>query len=185
MCAKKSIGGTTHERCRRKWGMEGLVAGIRYRGVGGRLVAKFKYNYVKELEEVLVELILSGGNLEQLPQRDWWVVPVPLHIRRERWRGFNQAEAIGKKLAFNLGCRFEGGLLERHVYTKSQMKLKRKERLSNLAGAFRIKNGQDGVRDKSILLVDDVWTTGATMRECTKVLKRGGARVVWGVVVAR
>lgn len=184
-CGKGSIGGLVHARCKTAWGMDGLVAGMKYRGLMQKVIGKFKYRYVSTLSDVVVEILFSLGGLERLPEIGWMVVPVPLHARRQKWRGFNQAELLAEKIADELGCSFAKGVLVRTKYTQSQMKLTRQQRLENLVGAFGKGSNFSNLNGKSVLLVDDVWTTGATMRECTKVLKRGGVKEVWGVVVAR
>jgi len=105
-------------------------------------------------------------------------VPVPLHRLRERERGFNQAALIAREL----GLPVEAGLLRRRKKTTSQTGLSRAERTKNLASAFELLSGVKGMK---VLLVDDVLTTGATMNELTKVLKRGGAARVEVLTFAR
>lgn len=184
-CGRGSIGGLVHTRCTTAWGMDGLVAGMKYRGLMQKIIGKFKYRYVSTLSDMVVEILFSLGGVERLPGRDWVVVSVPLHTRREKWRGFNQAELLAEKIAGEWGHAYVPRALVRSRYTRSQMRLSRKQRLENLVGAFGKGSSFPMLVGKSVLLVDDVWTTGATMRECAKVLKRGGVKEVWGVVVAR
>ncbi len=115
------------------------------------------------------------------------VVPVPLYRHRFNWRGFNQAEEIARCVSERLGVDYANVLL-RTRNTKQQARLKdRKERFENIRGAFVVKKMlRDGfVRDKRVLLVDDVWTSGATMRECGRVLRKAGAGRVGYFVLAR
>jgi len=188
MCGKGSMLGMTHGRCRRKLGMDGLVSVLKYRGLGKRMIGKLKYKLVRDLFDEVLEIVVSLGDFEALERRNWVVVAVPLHPRRERWRGFNQAEELAKKLANYFDWEWKRELLKRKKYTKLQVELKGDERRENVRGVFRISNKLQGasnkIKGKDILLVDDVWTTGATMRECAKILKRKGVKKVWGLVVA-
>jgi competence protein ComFC len=105
------------------------------------------------------------------------VVPVPLHRSRERVRGYNQAKLI----AARLGRPVESGLVRRCKNTPSQTGLTRNQRVRNLAGAFEVRDRVNG----SVILVDDVYTTGSTMNEIARTLKRAGARRVEVLTVAR
>jgi ComF family protein len=105
------------------------------------------------------------------------IVPVPLHRRRERQRGFNQAELI----AARLGRRLTTQLLRRRKNTPSQTGLSRSERKRNLAGAFEVRGDVGG----TVIIVDDVYTTGSTMNEIARTLKRAGAERVEVLTVAR
>ncbi|HYR88657.1 MAG TPA: ComF family protein [Terriglobia bacterium] len=117
------------------------------------------------------------GCLDHEPFSGGVVVPVPLHRRRERERGFNQAELI----AARLGGPMERGLLRRRKDTPSQTGLSRSERKRNLAGAFEVRGSVAG----TVILVDDVYTTGSTVNEIARTLKRAGAQRVEVLTVAR
>lgn len=115
------------------------------------------------------------------------VLPVPLSKRRQHKRGFNQSELLAKGL---LSCADEktievrSDILRRVRDTKSQMEIKnRAKRLDNVSGCFCVER-PEYVRGKDIIIVDDIVTTGATMREAQKVLEQSGARSVYGVAVA-
>lgn len=188
MCAKRSISGTTHFRCRKGHGIDGLISVFEYHGLVRKLVGKLKYGLVKDLKEDLLELVASFGDFDVIGKESWAVVAVPLYVRRLRKRGFNQAELIGEMVADYFGWTFDPELLVRKKETEEQQKLSKKKRIENLKGAFCLSNKlqttRDKVTDKRFLLVDDVWTTGSTMRECGRVLKRVGAKKVWGLVFA-
>lgn len=114
------------------------------------------------------------------------VVPVPLHARKRRQRGFNQAELIARAaLKLEPSRRFELRLvLDRTRETQSQIGLSRHQRRENLRGAFVVTAGEE-VRGREVLLVDDVFTTGTTVSECARVLLRAGATKVYVATVAR
>ncbi len=111
------------------------------------------------------------------------ILPVPLHPSRERERGFNQAYILAKLLSRRHGVPVLKGLLRRIRPTPPQAG-KRRERIRNVRGAFRVHHPEQ-IRGRSILLVDDVYTTGATVNECARVLMKAGARGVWVYTLAR
>ena len=113
--------------------------------------------------------------------REAVLVPVPLHPVRERERGYNQAMLLAHALA-PAGMRVESLLIRGRMTTK-QHKLDRAARARNLAGAFRLARG--GPAPPTVVIVDDIMTTGATLEACASVLKRAGARRVYGFTVAR
>src|SRR3989338_619088 len=139
-----------------------------------------KYQGVKQLAKPLAELVRERI-WKKLETENWLVVPVPLSKKKLRHRGYNQAEMIAGELSANV----RADILFKKFHTKSQVEVKNKEeRLVNIIGSFEIKNPEK-IKGKKIILIDDVLTTGATMRETKKVLKSAGAKKVVGVVVAR
>lgn len=112
------------------------------------------------------------------------LTPVPLHPSRLRWRGFNQAELLGKMISTRLNIRFIPDLLIRKKPTRPQVELKGKQRQENIVDAFVI-SPHVSISSPRIIVFDDVWTTGATLRTCGAVLKRAGAKSVWGLTIAR
>ncbi|MDP3955030.1 MAG: ComF family protein [bacterium] len=191
VCERPSIDGATHPRCFGRTTLDGLATVFAYKGLISKAITKLKYRFVSDLASDLAELVVSfyGENktfsrycLEMKPV----LVPIPLHPTREKWRGFNQSVLLGQMIAKNLGLGFEPKLLVRVKNTTPQMKLKEKERKENIRGAFRLSpNYQLPITNNSILLFDDVWTSGSTLKEAGRVLKEGGSRTVWGLTLAR
>lgn len=149
-----------------------------------KLITAYKYAFAEELADQLQTFI----HLEELKHviTDWQidvVIPVPLHPRRYAERGFNQAEPITEALAAYTGRNMVDGL-RRTKYTTKQARLSKRAREQNVRGAFSLANNEM-VAGKNILLVDDVYTTGATMAECAMVLKEAGAARVFGFTLAR
>ena len=119
------------------------------------------------------------------------VVPVPLFEAREKQRGFNQAELLARATMRAMRTlkpewrgQFAARVLQRNRATQSQAGLSLSERRPNLRGAFFVPDA-DAVRGRDVLLIDDIYTTGATARACSSVLKRAGAASVWVATVAR
>lgn len=182
-CGKISDLGKWCLNCKGKSNLTGVIVSANYRcGPTKEMIHYLKYNSVKELVQPLADLLIDQLIDENLPAKVV-VASVPLHKKRYLERGYNQSELIAKMVAQKLGLTYFD-LLKRIKYTEPQVTLKGVERRSNLEGAFRLKKSLD-VNKKTVLLVDDVSTTGTTLEECAKVLRSNGARRVYGLVVAR
>lgn len=184
ICQRQAVGGRTHPGCRGRWRLDGLAVACRYSGPVKMAIQKVKYKWIYDIEKVLVDLLVSGLWRFDLP-KETVLVPVPLHAKRKRWRGFNQAEILGRSLAKEFGVPFSDTMI-RIIETKTQVGLKRKDRKKNVKGAFAVQPliGVEKIRGRDVVLVDDVYTSGATMGECCRVLKLAGAKSVWGLAVA-
>ena len=181
ICQRQAIGGKTHPRCTGKFRLDGLVVACKYKGPIKLAIKKVKYKWVYDIEKVLVNLLASQIWKFDLPQ-DSILIPIPLSKKRKNWRGFNQAEILAKTLSKKFNVSYSASLI-RMIDTRTQVGLTKEERRENVKGAFAGRKAQ-GKRDKNIILVDDVYTSGATMMEAAKVLKNGGAGNVWAMTVA-
>jgi len=139
-------------------------------------ISAMKYDGVKELATLFGEKLRS-----LVPVHDYnYVIPVPLHRRRLCERGFNQSTLLSVALDIPLVP-----ILQRTVYTPAQAKLERIKRLANLTGVFNYDPTVDiELSNSSVLLVDDVYTTGTTMNSCAQLLLAAGCRKVDGAVIA-
>jgi len=156
-----------------------------------KLIFNFKYKpYLTDLKTVLADLfyesIIQNEQFQnQIKKGEWIFVPIPLSSAKLRKRGYNQAEILTKELAkkFNLPVQ---NLLLRVRETKTQVGLTNLQRKLNVKDAFLLKpHAIFLVKNKNILLVDDVATTGSTLLEASKVLKKGGVGKVFGLTLAR
>ncbi|MDO5319260.1 MAG: ComF family protein [bacterium] len=149
-----------------------------------RLIQDFKFRKATWLCEDLVDL-LEGAVRAKLdfPSIDV-VVPVPLHPKRERERGYNQSALLAVALAKRLKRRFDHRALIRPRDTEHQARLSGDDRKNNLRDAFAVAEPQ-WIRGRTILLVDDVMTTGSTLSHCARPLLKAGASRVWCATVAR
>jgi len=120
---------------------------------------------------------------ENLFKKNFIITPVPLHKSRERWRGFNQASLLAEKIGKVMEWDFIPDLLVRTKYTLSQVRLKGDDRRINVENAFTL-NTTYVIQNTSYVVFDDVVTTGSTLKEMAKVLKRAGAKKVWGLTLA-
>ena len=172
--------------CPRCWERPVEIDGIRapYRMEGGirEAVHALKYQNVRAVAPTLGELLAlfiveSGLSVDVL-------VPVPLHPRRERIRGYNQSLLLARETGKVVGLPVEEKALRRLRPTPSQARsASQEERRANVEGAFAAETAL--VRDRKVLVIDDVCTTGATLEACAIALKQAGATSVWGLSLAR
>jgi len=148
------------------------------------IIHRYKYNRALWFEPFLIELFVASAKLD-LQVDDWdWIVPVPLHSTKEREREFNQAERMGSGLSRATCIPLNSGVLRRVQPTRTQTRLTREERLANVERAFSVRGGTSLVGAR-IVLVDDVFTTGATTNACARVVRSAGAADVCVWTVAR
>ena len=188
-CSRSFEGAITGQFCcpnceDRELAFDCVVSVYQAKGVLRDLIHRFKYGRHFFLRQVLTEYLLEAmqdSRLQVVPID--CLVPVPLHPTRLRERGFNQAEALAEALSKRarvpvLRC------IERRVYTNTQTRFDRVERMQNLRNAFALRKNSD-VREKHLVLLDDVLTTGSTLHECAAVLRAAGAGSVRAMTVAR
>ena len=158
------------------------IAPLRFAATGGRLVRRFKFDgdaaagrlLAREMADAVHGVALGRATL----------VPVPLHRARRRQRGFDQAAWLARRIGQRLGIPVAVGALARIRATTPQGSAVVLSRAANVRGAFAVR-GVGAVRGRDVVLVDDVFTTGATARECARLLRRSGARSVAILVACR
>lgn len=152
-----------------------------YEGKVKNAILNFKYNNKKRnckpFSDIMLKYFLE--NSDTMPDI---IVPVPLYKKRYRKRGFNQSELLAIEISKGLGIETLN-VLDRIKETKPQSGLKMAQRIKNLKGAFAL-NEKYEVKDKNILIIDDIFTTGATCNECAKVLRKNGAQTIMFLTIA-
>lgn len=186
-CLRFSLYGRAHSRCKSSVALDGLTCLWKYEGVTRRAILRLKYNFALEISNELSNYSFRKLQVDNpIFLKNVILVPIPLYWYRENWRGFNQAEALGSKIATLLGWGFEPALLVRKGFRPPQTGLARADRLENTTGVFDV--SVDFIKTLpsfKIVLFDDVWTTGSTLKEAAKALKQKGAKKVWGLTLAR
>lgn len=157
----------------------------KYKGKLKDIIILYKYRHFQVLGKDLARLVDRAlGREEEI----WWnvnaIVPVPLHPKRKRERGFNQAQIIAKELARIKGIELWDQLLVKIKNVPPQTSLRVEDRVESVSGAFGIVKGEK-IKERVVLLVDDVYTTGSTIRECSSVLKQAGVKEVKALTVAQ
>ncbi|MCK5081122.1 MAG: ComF family protein [Candidatus Moranbacteria bacterium] len=171
--------------------IDGLITAANYDNpLVARLIRLFKYKFIDQLSDPLSKILIKAYQKNKLAIPDL-IIPVPLHPLRLRWRGFNQAELLAQNLAQNLlpgfPIKVNSEILTRVKYTLAQANLKKSEdRQQNVQDAFQIDlKALDKIKNRRILLIDDICTTGSTLMECGKQLRKLKPKTIQGVVVAR
>ena len=199
ICKKENIFGKICDKCEKSYTLDGVwVAGFLRDQLTQKLIKSLKYYFARDIAEVLGifmnffmrDLINKSRFLEvqSLPKiflnfNKTLIIPVPLHPKRKRWRGFNQSELLAKNIANYLNLEMSNKLI-RVKYKKAQAKITAKqERMQNIKDCFKW-TGKD-LGKQNIIIVDDIVTTGSTLNEMSRILKQNNAGEVWGLVIAR
>jgi len=184
------------------------ISAGRYAGALAEAIKLFKYKKKIQLGKRLTEQALKSSLVDRTlqdfqgqggPDTVWGypacragtaisaqtvIIPVPLYVKRLREREFNQSAIIGSVIGKIFGLPVAANALVRHRHTRPQVELDGKERKENVIGAFSVED-RTVIEGKEIILVDDVYTSGSTINECAKVLKKNGADKVYVVTIAR
>jgi len=151
-----------------------------FEGVLKEAIHIFKYEKKEGISNALGDLMCR--TLDNLSWNVDYIVPVPLHKKKERERGFNQTRLLAEFIKRKRNIPLFDGLIKK-INTPSQVGLSYEERRKNLVDSFSLRN-KEKIKDKSILLIDDVMTTGTTVDECSKILMEGGAKDVFVLCLA-
>lgn len=166
------------------WDDLSLFAWGKYDGQLKRAIALMKYNNKPEIGRVLGQLLAQVWLDSKIikSQQTLTVIPIPLHDKKLQHRGFNQAEVIARSFCQSTGYRLNKKALTRVRDTKVMFDLSPEERIKNLQGAFHLGNN---LPKSPVLLLDDIYTLGTTIKESTKVLRQQKIKVVGAVIVAK
>lgn len=155
-----------------------------YEGAIMTAIHRFKYAPKGLLADSLGPILAEFAHDWLRETNQFLAIPVPLHPRRLRERGFNHSLLLARHVAAKLTTQLDFLALRRVRYTAPQTGLKKKERQKNVRRAFQVME-PEAVKDREILLVDDVATTGSTLNECARALKRAGSKEIMCIVLAR
>lgn len=186
-CNRASLNGLTHPGCKSRYSIDGCFSSVSYNKIAKKLIYNFKYKpYLLDLKNVLVDLFYEGiiQNEEfNKNSKNAILVPVPLYSSKLKKRGYNQAEILANGISKKLRIEVRN-LLLRTKNTKTQFSLGKKERKENMKGVFSLSSSTN-LKGKTVFVIDDILTTGSTLSECANVLKRAGAKRVFGLTLAR
>jgi ComF family protein len=185
-CEKPAIDGMTHVKCMRSLRLDGVTTIWVYKGSIKKSLKQSKYRFAKEILNDLADCasFYLKNEVTALP-KNAICVSVPIHPARYRWRGFNQVDILAKRISGVFGWQYVPNLMIRNKSTKPQSDLSKKERKRNVKGAFSLGDGAGKlIKEEKIVVFDDIATSGSTLSEVGKVLKRNGSGVVWGLTLA-
>jgi len=211
-CKKPNKYGEFCAKCKPLYSLNGIwIAGDYEQKILAQLIKNLKYRLAKNISQVLgnflahfLKNLISQSRfnkndiLEKLNWRkfeemkdapnifnslsDAIIIPVPLHKKRQKWRGFNQAQILAEELTNNIKLPVSNQLI-RIKHKQAQAKLGEADRKNNLQGCFAWRG--EKLTGQNIIIIDDVTTTGSTLNECAKIVKEVGAGEIWGLVVAK
>jgi ComF family protein len=187
VCGNPSVDGLTHNQCRTKFSAEGNFTGVVFNPIAKKLIYKFKNKpYLTGLASFMTNLmyekLIQDEQFVNILKQKPILVPIPITRNTEKKRGYNQSKTLAKHLAKKFDLELLDSLI-RIKETKPQTGLSKKERRENVANAFFL--NPSSIIPKTILLVDDVLSSGATMNEAAKVLKSGGTTEIWALAFAK
>jgi ComF family protein len=187
-CQRLTKNGKFCPRCRPNSYLTGLIVAAHYQeGVLKEAIHTFKYEGVFDLKEELGKILAQ--RLERFKQqKQVIIIPVPLHKKRLRERGYNQAELLAKEIIkFFPNFTLKNNLLIKTKQPKhTQVELSGQKRRKNVHGCFSINKKHPKLKSSLVILVDDIYTTGATLQECAKVIRKNcQVKEIWGLVLAK
>jgi ComF family protein len=164
------------------------------------MIYEFKYRFIKKLSEPLGNIFVNFLRINNFIDFDF-IIPVPLHKRRLSWRGFNQSDLLARELNRHLNIPILSDLIIRSHNTAPQMSINDKEqRIKNISNAFDINydlnfdkndltenkyNGKEIIKNRSILLIDDICTTASTFENCARAIWPFKPSQIWALALAR
>ncbi len=168
--------------------LDGIVSAYSYNLQMKKIIHRFKYrpyitSLVPILSNLLEKVLKDNRGFVNFLKKSPVLIPIPLHFWRKHIRGYNQTELLVKELSKNLKLPWKD-ILIRTKYTKPQSELDYKSRQKNVSDIFEI-NPKISLLPKYVVLVDDVWTSGATLKSASRELKRKGVKEIWALTLAR
>ena len=161
--------------------IDGIRAPFLFQGVIRQAIHELKYRNLRDISRILAGFLYNFLLENPIPAEV--LVPVPVHKKRERERGYNQSSLLARELGRYTGIPVIEKSLVRDIYVSTQARSASEEdRYKNVAGVFACRDTR--LRGKRVMLIDDVSTSGATLSACAGVVKKAGAAAVWGLTVA-
>ena len=142
-----------------------------------------RYENIVYLYNTMEKIILNDEKICSFLKKYDIIIPVPMYKKRKQSRGYNQTELISKKLAKDLKIESSNKVLRKVIDTKKQSTLTKKERIKNVENAFNVVNSKI-IENKNVILLDDIFTTGSTLNECSRMLKLAGTKEIAILTIA-
>ncbi len=163
---------------------ENLIYISKYQGILREKILDYKFNEASYLYKTFSDLILKDEKIFKILKSYDTIIPVPISNKRFKERGYNQSELIAKELSKRLNIEMNIENLIKNKNIIEQSKLGKEERIKNIEGVYEIRNLQE-LENKKIILIDDIYTTGSTVKECAKILKQSKCKKIDVLVIAK
>lgn len=161
-----------------------LYSALKYENTVREKIIQYKFNENSYLYKTFAKIIIKNKKIYRFLKLYDIIISVPMHKNKKAVRGYNQCELIAREITKQLELDYEKDVLIKVKNTEIQSTLTKLQRIENVKGAFCIKD-ETKVKGKKIILVDDIYTTGSTVNECSKVLKKAGASEICVVTIAK
>ena len=161
-----------------------LISILKYEGIIRDKILQYKFEDKPYIYKTFAKIVLKNKKVCGLLKKYDIIIPVPIHKKRKLQRGYNQTQLIAKEISKNIDIKLCNNVLVKIKNTIAQSKLNKNKRKQNIKGAFKILNSEK-IQDKNILLFDDIYTTGSTVNECSKILTRAGAKRIGVLTIAK
>lgn len=156
-----------------------------YEGIIREKLIQYKFQNQNYLCDFFVKILLNNEKISGILEKYDIIIPVPMYQKKEKRRGYNQTSLIAKRLAKNTkSLEYDGTSLKKIKDTQTQSSLNKLDRMKNIKNAYKVLNEQK-IKKKKIILLDDIYTTGATVNECAKVLRKAGAKEILVLTIAK
>ena len=163
---------------------EELISIFKYEVLIREKIIQYKFQDKSYIYNTFAKIILKNEKVCGLLKKYDIIIPVPIHRKRKLQRGYNQTQLIAKEIAKNIDIKLCDDVLVKSKNTIAQSKLNKNKRKQNIKNAFKVLN-LEKIQGKNILLFDDIFTTGSTVNECSKILKKAGAKTVGVLTIAK
>ena len=163
---------------------DNLISIFKYEGIVREKIIEYKFGEKAYLYKTFARIMLKSEKAYGILKNYDIIIPVPIHKKRKLQRGYNQTELIAREIAKNINVTLQTNVLIKTKNTEVQSLLTKRQRSQNVKNAYNTRN-TERIKDKKIILFDDIYTTGSTVRECSKTLKKAGAKEILVLTVAK
>ena len=157
---------------------------FKYEGIIKEKLTDFKFNEKSYVYKSFVNFALKNKKFCRFLKSYDIIIPVPIHRNRKIIRGYNQSGLIARKIASSCNILYKNNILIKKINNKPQSTKNKEERIQNVIGAYSVRNTQE-ILNKKVLILDDIYTTGSTLNECAKILKENGAKCADVITIAK
>ncbi len=161
-----------------------LICVFKYEGLIRKLLLDYKFKGKSYLYKTIAKVILKQENIFKILESYDTIMPIPISKKRRKERGYNQSELIAKEIAKNINIKYQNNCLIKTKNIIEQSKLNREQRILNIQGAYVLKN-EETIKNKKILLFDDIYTTGSTVNECSRILRKVDLKKIGILTIAK
>lgn len=157
---------------------------FKYEGIIKEKLINFKFNQKPYIYKSFVNFLIKNKKICRFLKSYDIIIPVPIHYNRKVTRGYNQSALLAREIAKNINIKYESKILLKKVNNKPQSMKNKEERINNVIGVYYTKN-EYIINNKKVLLLDDIYTTGCTVNECSRLLKLAGAKSIDVITIAK